>query len=338
LLGGLGNNGGPTQTMALSPGSPAIDQGKNFTTETNDQRGAGFPRVDLPVPNAGNGDGTDIGAFEIQSLPPSFTACPSNTTTSNDPGQCSASVAFTVTATGAPAPTVTCQIGATIITSPYAFPVGVSTVICTASSTAGSATCQFTVTVNDTQAPSPTCPGNINVTSNACQTVTYTTPSGSDNCPRVTVSCSPPSGTCFPVGTTTVTCTATDAVNLTTSCTFTVTVTPCAITCPANITDNVTPGTCSKVESFAPPTTTGQCGTVTCNPASGSSFPKGTTTVTCSTTAGPSCSFTVTIVDNESPTITCPANVTKGTDNGVCTAVVNYSAPAANDNCPLPPN
>ena len=36
---GLQNNGGPTQTIALLPGSPAIDKGKNFSGSTLDQRG-----------------------------------------------------------------------------------------------------------------------------------------------------------------------------------------------------------------------------------------------------------------------------------------------------------
>ena len=73
---------------------------------------------------------------------------------------------------------------------------------------------------------------------------------------------------------------------------------PCMITCPANVTvPETSPGSGSAVVSYAAPTTTGTCGTVTCTPASGSSFPVGTTTVNCSTTAGPSCSFTVTVND-----------------------------------------
>lgn len=58
-LGPLQGNGGPTQTMALLPGSVAIDGGKNAFVSTNyDQRGPGFPRVF----NAA----IDIGAVEFQ--------------------------------------------------------------------------------------------------------------------------------------------------------------------------------------------------------------------------------------------------------------------------------
>jgi hypothetical protein len=61
LLSHLADNGGPTQTMALLPGSPAIDAGDNTNAPTWDQRGPGFPRVV---------NGTiDIGAFEVQETP-----------------------------------------------------------------------------------------------------------------------------------------------------------------------------------------------------------------------------------------------------------------------------
>jgi CSLREA domain-containing protein len=59
VLAPLGNYGGPTQTMAELPGSPAIDAGSNALIPsgvTTDQRGTGFPRIL-------NGT-VDIGAFE----------------------------------------------------------------------------------------------------------------------------------------------------------------------------------------------------------------------------------------------------------------------------------
>ena len=67
-LGPLQNNGGAVFTQALLPGSPAIDQGFNFSGFANDGRGLGFVRTyDYPaIRNALGGDGTDIGAFELQ--------------------------------------------------------------------------------------------------------------------------------------------------------------------------------------------------------------------------------------------------------------------------------
>ncbi len=64
LLGPLQNNGGPTATLALLPGSPAIDQGRPFGIAVPDQRGVNRP-YDFPsIPNAPGGNGVDIGAFE----------------------------------------------------------------------------------------------------------------------------------------------------------------------------------------------------------------------------------------------------------------------------------
>lgn len=69
LLGPLQNNSGPTATQALLPGSPAINQGKAFGLG-KDQRGLGRTYQFPGIPNALHGDGTDIGAFELQPFPP----------------------------------------------------------------------------------------------------------------------------------------------------------------------------------------------------------------------------------------------------------------------------
>ncbi len=58
LLGVLANNGGATQTRALSAGSPAIDAGRNAACPATDQRG-----VARPFPAGGI---CDIGAFEFR--------------------------------------------------------------------------------------------------------------------------------------------------------------------------------------------------------------------------------------------------------------------------------
>jgi VCBS repeat-containing protein len=64
---GLQDNGGPTKTIALQPTSPAIDLGKSFGAPT-DQRDQPRPHDldDDQFPNATGGDGSDIGAFEVQ--------------------------------------------------------------------------------------------------------------------------------------------------------------------------------------------------------------------------------------------------------------------------------
>jgi fibronectin-binding autotransporter adhesin len=65
----LANNGGPTETLALQPTSPAIDAGLSTgdADPTHDQRGLTRPVEFSGIANAAGGNGADIGAFEIQS-------------------------------------------------------------------------------------------------------------------------------------------------------------------------------------------------------------------------------------------------------------------------------
>jgi len=107
MLGPLQDNGGPTLTHALLPGSPAIDAGNpNFTPPPfDDQRGPGFDRVV-------NGR-IDKGSFEVQvGTTPSPTPTPtaSPTPTSNP----------TPTATFTPTPTAIAT--ATVTATPTATP------------------------------------------------------------------------------------------------------------------------------------------------------------------------------------------------------------------------
>jgi uncharacterized repeat protein (TIGR01451 family) len=84
-----------------------------------------------------------------------------------------------------------------------------------------------TTTTASNPPPVITCPANVSVPNDAgkCSAVvSYPPPGVTDNCPGVTVACAPPSGSTFPVGQTTVTCTATDSGGATSTCTFHVTV------------------------------------------------------------------------------------------------------------------
>jgi predicted outer membrane repeat protein len=73
-LGPLAANGGPTRTMGLPLASPAVDQGIAGGL-TTDQRGFTRPVEFADIPNAPGGDGTDIGAFEVQPSPPPSPDC-----------------------------------------------------------------------------------------------------------------------------------------------------------------------------------------------------------------------------------------------------------------------
>jgi hypothetical protein len=81
----------------------------------------------------------------------------------------------------------------------------------------------------------------------------------------------------------------------------------CTLTCPADLTRPNDPGACGALVSYSAPTVSGTCGVVACVPPSGSFFPVGMTTVTCTATrqdgSQTSCTFKVTVEDRESPLI-----------------------------------
>jgi hypothetical protein len=106
------------------------------------------------------------------------------------------------------------------------------------------------------------------------------------------------------------------------------------VACPADITQSNDPGECGAVVNYSATGVGDDCGTVSCSVPSGSFFPVGTTAVTCSSTAGPSCSFNVTVNDTENPRVTTPANIRVGNTPGQCSAAVNPGSAVANDNCP----
>jgi hypothetical protein len=305
MLAALANNGGPTRTMALKPGSPAIDAGV-AAGATFDQRGMSRTYDDPGVGNAATSDGTDIGAFELQ--PFCSISCPADISVSNDIDSCGAVVNYTEPSDAA-CGTVTCDYP-----SGSFFPVGETTVTCT--STVGP-DCSFTVTVNDTQNPTISAPGDASY--QCASDVPPASPAqatASDNCSAPTVSVSESSNggagsSASPLIITRI-YTATDSAGLKASASQTITVvdnTPPTIACPTNITVDAIPGTCSASVNFTV-TADDNCSspTVVTSKASGSSFQVGTTTVNATATdaAGnsQSCSFTVTVKDIGAPVIT----------------------------------
>jgi hypothetical protein len=219
--------------------------------------------------------------------PPSLTV-PGNITVSTTDSS-GAVVHYTATATDNvdPSVTVTCSPA-----SDTKFPVGTTTVTCSARDAAGNtASKSFTVTVTivDTTDPVLTVPSNISVqTQDPSGAVVMYTATATDNVDgSITPTCSPSSGTKFAVGTTTVTCTATDTHGNTSTASFTVTVTLVdttkpLLTVPSNITVTTTnPG--GTAVTYQASATDNLDGSISpkCTPASGSVFPIGTTTVTC---------------------------------------------------------
>jgi hypothetical protein len=164
------------------------------------------------------------------------------------------------------------------------FPVGVTTVSCGAKDAVGniSQTKTFDVTITKPTAPALNLP--------ASQSAQATDPTGvvvnyaAATSPSGTPTCTPASGSLFPIGNTSVGCTVTDAFGQTTTGTFQITVGlpggPKPVV-PADQTVTATSPAGAKVDY---PAATSPAGPVTCAPVSGSAFVIGTTTVTCSVT------------------------------------------------------
>jgi hypothetical protein len=150
--------------------------------------------------------------------------CPADTTL-GCAGPNGGTVSFTVTATDS------CDSKPTVVCTPASgsvFPTGTTAVTCTATDADGnSSTCTFNVTLGvDSTPPVIACPGDTTVecTGNGGTTYAFVV-TAADSCdPAPVVVCNPPSGSLFTVGTTTVTCTATDAAGNSAECTFAVTV------------------------------------------------------------------------------------------------------------------
>ncbi len=169
---------------------------------------------------------------------PVITSTPSNVNVNNDAGTCGAMVTYSAaSASGSPAPIITySQNSGTVFNS------GINTVTVTATNSCGTVTSTFTVTVHDIEQPS--IGTNQDITqgndAGACgAVVTFTAPTATDNCIGTSVVCTPSSGSTFAIGTTTVTCVATDANSNTSSSTFLITINDTelpTITAPIDIT------------------------------------------------------------------------------------------------------
>jgi hypothetical protein len=195
--------------------------------------------------------------------------------------------------------------GSVTISGPGAgfYPLGTTTVTYVATDQSGNtSTCTSSITVVDTTPPTITCPPPIVVEADRFQAA-FVTPGGasaSDVAGSVTIS-GPPAGV-YPLGTTLVIYTAVDESANRSSCSTSITVqdtTPPSITCPANIEVTAGAGGTAVVTYAVTASDIGGAVAITGNPASGSTFAIGTTTVTAVATDevgnSASCSFTVTV-------------------------------------------
>lgn len=190
-----------------------------------------------------------------QPAPPVIT-CPDNIVKNNDAGVCGATVTYTVPVSGGCGTKTLKQTAG--LASGAVFPVGVTTnTFVVTDAAGGTATCSFTVTVNDTENPTINCPVNItrNADPGSCGAVVNYTVNFADNCTGAVIQQTSglASGATFPAGTTANTFVVTDAAGHTATCSFTVTVTDNiapTFTKPADKTINFN-GTCTYDASVA---------------------------------------------------------------------------------------
>ena len=299
----------------------------------------------------GDATATTITVHVVAPAPPSDTTPPTLHLPSNITAEATSAagavVTWTVSADDAnPAhPTVSCDA-----TSGGIFPIGTTTVHCSATDAAGNtANGSFNVTVQDTTPPTLNgVPGDItleatNPTGAAATWSAITATDAVDG--SDTVSCDHNSGDGFGLGTTKVTCSATDAHGNTAQASFNVTVqdtTPPVISgMPADITKEAT-GPSGASASWTAPTASDVVDgsvNVTCTPSSGSTFALGTTTVHCSATDAhgntAADTFDVKVQDTTPPSLTVSANITKEA-TGPSGAAVGFNASASDAVDPNP--
>ena len=82
----------------------------------------------------------------------------------------------------------------------------------------------------------------------------------------------------------------------------------CKLTCPSNIIIKAEPGIEGALASFPPVRSlgTGDCGTITYSQPNGSFFRIGSHSIIVTSSSGEKCSFTVTVTDNEPPSLSPP--------------------------------
>ena len=282
------------------------------------------------------------------SCPADFTGCPGTSTSPSVTGMASASYG---SATGCPAsPNVTFS-DQMVSRGPCSGAVVINRIWRATNPDNGqSATCTQRITLVDTQAPTLTnCPASVTISSDQA-TYTWTSPTVTDNCGgNITLNSNVANGSTFPIGTTTVVLTATDACGNSSTCSFTVTVvqagcqaTP-TINCPANYT--ACPGT--SIDPSVTGRATGSFGSASGCPSSPTiSFSdqivsqgpcSGAVTINRVWTASNpdngqsvTCTQRITLVDTQAPTLTnCPASITISSNQ----AAYTWTSPTVTDNC-----
>ncbi len=206
------------------------------------------------------------------------------------------------------------------------------------------AICTQTITLSDNEPPSITCPDDITVQAvDACESaVTWSDVITSDNCSNVSVLSTYNSGDIFPAGTTVVMVTAADECGNSNDCSFSVTVLPVgpSIICPQDFTGCTGSSIDTSVTGIASGNASTNCSTpsityddnVISEGTCGDKVVERTWTATDANGLTATCGQNITLIDETSPVVTCPTNITVSA-TGACEAIADWPTPDATDNC-----
>nr|XP_054749016.1 serine-rich adhesin for platelets-like [Lytechinus pictus] len=267
--------------------------------------------------------------------------CPDNITRSTDLGQAYATVSWSSPRGTDNSGTIS---GITTDLDEGQFEIGSHEITVTVVDPAGlEGQCTFDIVVQDNEAPAVECPATIEIGTDAGSPSSIVTwkVSAEDNSGSVpSISSSPSSGDVFTIGTHTVTVTALDESGNMGQCSFSIVVLDTelpVINCPANIIQPTDPGSSSASVTWQVTSTdnSGETPTTTLSAGPGL-FSVGSVVIIAMATDSSgntaSCNFTVQIIDEEAPTISCPDNITVTTDMGASSAIVTWVGPFASDN------
>ena len=221
------------------------------------------------------------------SAPPLAIVPPPAITVATDVGRCDAQVTLGTPTTAGGTPPITL---AATPTGPYL--LGTSSVTWTATDASGTrASATQLVTVRDQELPSVVQPPNVSTVTDLGKPTASVSPgvaTATDNCPGVTVTGARNDGQAlnapYPVGQTIITWTATDASANTANASQSVTVAdnePPTLVVPADFVVNATSPVSAVVTYEVIARDNVAVASVNCTPASGATFPLGTTKVTC---------------------------------------------------------
>nr|WP_255698147.1 HYR domain-containing protein [Tessaracoccus sp. ZS01] len=223
------------------------------------------------------------------------------------------------------------------------FALGATSVTCTATDGSNnSQTTPFQINVADTTKPDFPQPSDITAEATSAEgaVVTFTPPVATDAVSgEIIGTCTPSSGAMFPLGLTTVTCTASDGSDNVGETSFVVTVadtTAPELTVPGNITAEATSPSGAVVSFTATATDAVSVPVVTCSPESGDIFPLATTTVSCTAiddagNASAAQTFTVTVEDTTPPTLESVPESFTVEGNTLGGALTSFTMPTATD-------